>query len=189
MEIQFINVGTAEDTGDGDVIRDAFIKCNHNFELLETNIEGKLIYTGSMKGIGGKLLVDGVNGWIPYTPTEPDKWPYMPLNTSAALDQLANVFDSTVNGPKEQVQVIDVNIEKQSRFIFSNQFIGYDSYGVEGVVVYHNGVRLLYGPTRDYILTGNNQIDINAPARECIDVGDTVTAISRNFPMTHEYTV
>ena len=187
MEIQYINVGTSEDTGDGDVIRDAFIKCNHNFELLLN--DERQVFNGSVKSVDGKLLVDGINGWIPYTPATPSNWPTMPLNMSAALDQLSNAFSSTIEGPKEQVQVSDVSVEQQSRFTFSNPFIGFPMYGAEGVVVYHNGVRLLYGPNRDYTVPAHNQIDINYPARNAVDIGDTVTVVSRNFQMTHEYTV
>ena len=32
--IEYINVGSGEDTGDGDPVREAFIKCNNNFGYL-----------------------------------------------------------------------------------------------------------------------------------------------------------
>jgi len=189
MEIQYINIGSAEDTGDGDVIREAFIKCNHNFDLLYNGSNDNQIFHGSIKSVDGKLLVDGINGWIPYTPSMPENWPTMPLNMSDALNQLSATFNATVIGPQEQVQVSDVAVEKQSRFTFSNPFIGYSAYGVEGLIVYHNGVRLIYGPNRDYTIPTHNQIDLNYPARDAIDIGDTVTVVSRNFPLSHEYTV
>lgn len=189
MEIQYINVGTAADTKDGDVIRDAFIKCNHNFQYLGDNITEGNVWTGSVKAVDGRLLVDGINGWIPYTPAVPGNWPVVPLHTGAALDQLSAAFSATVVAPTEQIQVIDVQIEKQSRFTFNNPFIGYAAYGDGGLSVYHNGVRLIYGPNRDYTVPNHNQIDLNHPATDAIDIGDTVTVVSRNFAITHEYTV
>lgn len=189
MDIQYINVGTAADTKDGDVIRDAFIKCNHNFQYLGDNVIEGNIWSGSVKAVDGKLLVDGINGWIPYTPAVASNWPVTPLNMSSALDQLSSAFNATVIAPTEQIQVEDVQIEKQSRFTFPNIFIGYAAYGDGGLSVYHNGVRLLFGPNRDYTIPTHNQVDINYPATEAIDIGDTLTVVSRNFAITHEYTV
>ena len=189
MEIQYVNVGTNEDTGDGDPIRDAFIKCNHNFELLAER-DTAVIHTGSVKAVDGKLLVDGINGWLPYTPAEPSNWVNgIPLNVSEALDEFARFYNSSIDELSEQVQVMDVQIEQQKSFTFPNVFIGYSLYAEKSVVVYHNGVRLVYGSSRDYIVTSHNQIILNDPAWRSIDPGDTITVVSRNFPMSFDYTL
>ena len=73
MTRQIINVGTA-DKGNGDPIRTAFIKANANFaelyNILSNNTGGSIITTdviGSVFADDSTLLVDGINGSIPYS--------------------------------------------------------------------------------------------------------------------------
>ena len=82
MTRKIINVGTA-DKGNGDPIRVAFSKANDNFaelyNILSNNTGGSIITTdviGSVFADDSTLLVDGINGSIPYsvlsgTPTIP----------------------------------------------------------------------------------------------------------------------
>ena len=73
MTRQIINVGVA-DKGNGDPIRTAFIKANANFaelyNILSNNTGGSIITTdiiGSVFADDSTLLVDGINGSIPYS--------------------------------------------------------------------------------------------------------------------------
>lgn len=73
MTRQIINVGTA-DKGNGDPIRVAFSKANANFaelyNILSNNTGGSIITTdviGSVFADDSTLLVNGVNGTIPYS--------------------------------------------------------------------------------------------------------------------------
>ena len=73
MTRQIINVGTA-DKGNGDPIRVAFSKANDNFaelyNILSNNTGGSIITTdviGSVFADDSTLLVDGINGRIPYS--------------------------------------------------------------------------------------------------------------------------
>ena len=73
MTRQIINVGVA-DKGNGDPIRTAFIKANANFaelyNILSNNTGGSIITTdviGSVFADESTLLVDGINGSIPYS--------------------------------------------------------------------------------------------------------------------------
>jgi hypothetical protein len=73
MTRKIINVGTA-DKGNGDPIRVAFSKANDNFaelyNILSNNTGGSIITTdviGSVFADDSTLLVDGINGSIPYS--------------------------------------------------------------------------------------------------------------------------
>jgi hypothetical protein len=73
MTKQVINIGTA-DKGNGDPLRTAFIKVNDNFtelyNILSNNTGGSIITTdviGSVFADDSTLLVDGINGSIPYS--------------------------------------------------------------------------------------------------------------------------
>ena len=73
MTRQIINVGVA-DKGNGDPIRVAFSKANDNFaelyNILSNNTGGSIITTdviGSVFADDSTLLVDGINGRIPYS--------------------------------------------------------------------------------------------------------------------------
>jgi hypothetical protein len=73
MTRQIINVGVA-DKGNGDPIRVAFSKANANFaelyNILSNNTGGSIITTdviGSVFADDSTLLVDGINGSIPYS--------------------------------------------------------------------------------------------------------------------------
>ena len=73
MTRQIINVGVA-DKGNGDPIRVAFSKANANFaelyNILSNNTGGSIITTdviGSVFADDSTLLVDGINGRIPYS--------------------------------------------------------------------------------------------------------------------------
>jgi len=73
MTRQIINVGVA-DKGNGDPIRVAFSKANDNFaelyNILSNNTGGSIITTdviGSVFADDSTLLVDGINGSIPYS--------------------------------------------------------------------------------------------------------------------------
>lgn len=73
MAIEYINTGTIANDGTGDALREAFIKVNDNFEILdlriieETVIEnlgeiGAAVYAGKTDGVNGfKRLISGTN--------------------------------------------------------------------------------------------------------------------------------
>jgi len=186
MNIEYINVGTANDAGDGDPIRDAFIKCNNNFGLISDDIVNNTQFTGSVRSVDGKLLVDGINGWIPYTPATPSDWPTVPLNMTEAIDNIAKMFAASNIEKQEQLQVFDVEYEQQRLIAFPNNFIG-DVYTPHNLTIFHNGSRLLHGDNRDYTIFGLNAIKLNQKVYRTVDVGDTITALAKNFPITYEY--
>ena len=186
MDIQYINVGTANDSGDGDPIRDAFIKCNNNFGLIVDDITSNTQFSGSVKSVDGKLLVDGINGWIPYTPKEPSEWQTVPINMSEALDQIASLLSGNAIDKQEQLQVFDIEYHQQRLIAWPNNFIGL-VYSPLNLTIYHNGTRLIHGTNRDYTLMGNNAIKLNQKVYQTVDVGDTITALAKNFPIAHQY--
>jgi hypothetical protein len=96
MTRQIINVGVA-DKGNGDPIRVAFSKANDNFaelyNILSNNTGGSIITTdviGSVFADDSTLLVDGINGRIPYS-------------VLSGAPTIPTSFDRLVNGAYELV--------------------------------------------------------------------------------------
>ena len=90
MTQQIINVGAA-DKGDGDPLRTAFIKVNANFtevyNVLTNQSRGTIQTTdiiGSVFADDSTLLVDGVNGRIPYSVLSGA--PTVPTNTNQLVN-------------------------------------------------------------------------------------------------------
>lgn len=182
--IEYINVGTGEDTGDGDPVREAFIKCNNNFGFLGANredLEG--ILTGTVKGVSGRVLVDGINSWIPYYPDKPNNWPDgVPLDMNTAINRVAERLKQMLSTRLEQVLFYRIQAEFQTIIEFAEDFVGYEPETLwHNVQIYHNGIRLIMGEEHDFSVTGVNQIVIHKP--EAIDIGDEMIAISQDFPV------
>jgi len=185
--IEYINVGSGEDTGDGDPVREAFIKCNNNFGFFGSFVDEDGNQASSIKSEAGKLLVDAINGWIPYYPDKPNNWPDgVPLDMNTAINRIAERLRQMLLTRMEQTQLINVTIEHQKVFDFADDFIGYEPVSLwHNVELYHNGVRLLMGKNHDFDVTGPNQITLHKYA--AIDIGDEVLAISQDFPVIQQH--
>jgi len=104
MAKQTVNIGTSENKGDGDPLRDAFIKINNNFEELYSNfnaisfdkdtktfsgtLEGDLV--GSVFSDTSMTILDGISGDLKYYPNLATNWNGTAPNTvGEALDRIA----------------------------------------------------------------------------------------------------
>jgi len=181
--IEYINVGSGEDTGDGDPVREAFIKCNNNFGFFGSFVDEDGNQASSIKSEAGKLLVDAINGWIPYYPDKPNNWPDgVPLDMNTAINRIAERLRQMLLTRMQQIQVIDITTEHQKVFDFGEDFIGYEPISLwHNVEVFHNGARLIMGKSYDFEVTGANQITLFDAWS--IDVGDKIMAISQDFPV------
>ena len=181
--IEYINVGSGEDTGDGDPVREAFIKCNNNFGFFGSFVDEDGNQSASIKSEAGKLLVDAINGWIPYYPDKPNNWPDgVPLDMNTAINRIAERLRQMLLTRMQQIQVIDITTEHQKVFDFGEDFIGYEPVSLwHNVEVFHNGARLIMGKSYDFEVTGANQITLFDAWS--IDVGDKMMAISQDFPV------
>ena len=57
MAIEIINVGTSANDGTGDALRNAFIKCNDNFDELDFTKQDELVSGTNIKTIEGQSLI------------------------------------------------------------------------------------------------------------------------------------
>jgi hypothetical protein len=57
MAIEIINIGISANDGTGDVLRDAFIKCNENFDELDFTKQDELVSGTNIKTIEGQSLI------------------------------------------------------------------------------------------------------------------------------------
>lgn len=181
--IEYINVGSGEDTGDGDPVREAFIKCNNNFGFFGSFVDEDGNQSASIKSEAGKLLIDAINGWIPYYPDKPNNWPDgVPLDMNTAINRIAERLRQMLLTRMQQIQVIDITTEHQKVFDFGEDFIGYEPVSLwHNVEIFHNGARLIMGKSYDFEVTGANQITLFDAWS--IDVGDKIMAISQDFPV------
>lgn len=181
--IEYINVGSGEDTGDGDPVREAFIKCNNNFGFFGSFVDEDGNQASSIKSEAGKLLVDAINGWIPYYPDKPNNWPDgVPLDMNTAINRIAERLRQILLTRMQQIQVIDITTEHQKVFEFADDFIGYEPISLwHNVEIFHNGVRLIMGKSYDFEVTGPKQITLFDAWS--IDIGDKIMAISQDFPV------
>ena len=181
--IEYINVGSGEDTGDGDPVREAFIKCNNNFGFFGSFVDEDGNQSASIKSEAGKLLIDAINGWIPYYPDKPSNWPDgVPLDMNTAINRIAERLRQMLLTRMQQVQVFDITIEHQKVFGFNEEFIGYEPITLwHNVELFHNGARLIMGKSYDFEVTGPQQITLFDSWS--IDIGDKLTAISQDFPV------
>ena len=112
MSQQTVNIGSSENKGDGDPLRDAFIKINNNFTELYDNFnsleydKNTKTFTGTFDGdlIGSVFaedsspIIDATDGSLYYAPTTPSDWNgTAPTTVGAALDRLATLV-KTLNG-------------------------------------------------------------------------------------------
>lgn len=181
--IEYINVGSGEDTGDGDPVREAFIKCNNNFGFFGSFVDEDGNQATSIKSEAGKLLVDAINGWLPYYPDKPNNWPDgVPLDINTAINRIAERLRQMLLTRMQQIQIIDITTEHQKVFDFGEDFIGYEPISLwHNVEIFHNGARLIMGKSYDFEVTGTNQITLFDAWS--IDVGDKMMAISQDFPV------
>jgi len=181
--IEYINVGSGEDTGDGDPVREAFIKCNNNFGFFGSFVDEDGNQSASIKSEAGKLLVDAINGWLPYYPDKPNNWPDgVPLDINTAINRIAERLRQMLLTRMQQIQIIDITTEHQKVFDFGEDFIGYEPISLwHNVEIFHNGARLIMGKSYDFEVTGTNQITLFDAWS--IDVGDKMMAISQDFPV------
>ena len=181
--IEYINVGSGEDTGDGDPVREAFIKCNNNFGFFGSFVDEDGNQSASIKSEAGKLLVDAINGWLPYYPDKPNNWPDgVPLDINTAINRIAERLRQMLLTRMQQIQIIDITTEHQKVFNFSDDFIGYEPVSLwHNVEIFHNGARLIMGKSYDFEVTGTNQITLFDAWS--IDIGDKLMAISQDFPV------
>ena len=181
--IEYINVGSGEDTGDGDPVREAFIKCNNNFGFFGSFVDEDGNQASSIKSEAGKLLVDAINGWLPYYPDKPNNWPDgVPLDINTAINRIAERLRQMLLTRMQQIQIIDITTEHQKVFDFGEDFIGYEPVSLwHNVEIFHNGARLIMGKSYDFEVTGTNQITLFDAWS--IDVGDKMMAISQDFPV------
>lgn len=181
--IEYINVGSGEDTGDGDPVREAFIKCNNNFGFFGSFVDEDGNQSASIKSEAGKLLVDAINGWLPYYPDKPNNWPDgVPLDMNTAINRIAERLRQMLLTRMQQIQIIDITTEHQKVFDFGEDFIGYEPVTLwHNVEIFHNGARLIMGKSYDFEVTGTNQITLFDAWS--IDVGDKMMAISQDFPV------
>ena len=181
--IEYINVGSGEDTGDGDPVREAFIKCNNNFGFFGSFVDEDGNQSASIKSEAGKLLVDAINGWLPYYPDKPNNWPDgVPLDINTAINRIAERLRQMLLTRMQQIQIIDITTEHQKVFDFGEDFIGYEPVSLwHNVEIFHNGARLIMGKSYDFEVTGTNQITLFDAWS--IDVGDKMMAISQDFPV------
>lgn len=116
MAQNIINVGTSANSGDGDTVRDAFIKVNANFTELyntdntgytgskgdigytgsqgDTGLQGEFGYTGSKGDVG----YVGSQGHIGYTGSQgPNAIGAVPINTGPAEDGSVLVYSGQIN--------------------------------------------------------------------------------------------
>ena len=99
MTIEYINTGTIANDGTGDVLREAFLKVNDNFEdldlrVIETVIQnvgvvGASVFSGKNDGVNEfKKIVGGTNINVSETSTN------ITLNVPNSLDELLIISDS-----------------------------------------------------------------------------------------------
>jgi len=104
MSQQTVNIGSSENKGDGDPLRDAFIKINNNFTELYDNFnsleydKNTKTFTGTFDGdlIGSVFsdtsmtVIDGISGELKYYPSSTSDWNNTaPATVSEALDRIA----------------------------------------------------------------------------------------------------
>jgi len=144
MAIEIINVGTSPNDGNGDPIRDAFIKCNDNFDELETTKisgSGTDDYIPKFNGSDGiensQIFDNGTNVGIGTTSPITGNLVIAPTTASANVEGISVLFHPDGNITRERIKIWINN--------FNGQLDLKDSGEVKKVQINSNGNSYLNG--------------------------------------------
>ncbi len=159
MAIQNINVGATANDGNGDPLRSAFIKCNDNFDDLDTTKQDTLVSGTNIKTLEGQSLLGSGNIDL----TKSDVGLANVDNTSDVNKPISSATQTALNA-KQDTLVSGTNIKT----INSTSLLGSGNVSVQPTLVSGTNIKTINGNT----ILGSGDLVVGGTTPSLADVTD-----------------